>query len=136
MAKRKITPDRREERKSLLEMLHGAGINDVAGVQELFKEMAGTVLKNGLEGELEEELGYSKYDYKNKGTDNSRNGYSEKTLKGSLGDIEISVPRDRKGEFEPRIVRKNQTTLSGDIEEKIRSIRQGDDYQRHREPYP
>ena len=56
----------------------------VAGVQKLFKEMVGTVLENGLEGELEEELGYSKYDYRNKVTDNSRNGYSEKTLKSSV----------------------------------------------------
>jgi putative transposase len=108
MTKRKITPERREERKKLLELLRGAGINDVAGVQELFKEMVGTVLESGLEGELEEELGYSKYDYRNKETDNSRNGYSEKTLKSSLGDIEISVPRDRKGEFEPQIVRKTR----------------------------
>ena len=122
MAKRKITPERRAERKKLLELLQGAGINDVAGVQELFKEMVSTVLENGLEGELEEELGYSKYDYRNKETDNSRNGHSEKTLKSSLGDIDISIPRDRKGEFEPQIVKKNQTTLSGDIEEKILSM--------------
>ncbi|WP_371367088.1 IS256 family transposase ISDku1 [Sporomusa rhizae] len=122
MARRKITPERREQRKKLLELLQGAGINDVAGVQELFKEMVGTVLENGLEGELEDELGYSKYDYRNKDTDNSRNGYSEKTLKTSLGDIEVAVPRDRKGDFEPQIVKKNQTTLSGDIEEKILSM--------------
>lgn len=122
MARRKITPERREQRKKLLELLQGAGINDVAGVQELFKEMVSTVLENGLEGELDEELGYSKYDYRNKETDNSRNGYSEKTLKTSLGDIEIAVPRDRKGDFEPQIVKKNQTTLSGDIEEKILSM--------------
>ena len=122
MARRKITPERREQRKKLLELLQGAGINDVAGVQELFKEMVSTVLENGLEGELEEELGYSKYDYRNKETDNSRNGYSEKTLKTSLGDMEIAVPRDRKGDFEPQIVKKNQTTLSGDIEEKILSM--------------
>jgi transposase-like protein len=122
MTKRKITPERREERRKLLELLQGAGITDVAGVQELFKEMVSTVLENGLEGELEEELGYSKYDYRNKATDNSRNGHSEKTLKSSLGDIEISIPRDRKGEFEPQIVKKNQTTLSGDIEEKILSM--------------
>ena len=122
MTKRKITPERREQRKKLLELLQDAGINDVAGVQELFKEMVGTVLENGLEGELDEELGYSKYDYRNKETDNSRNGYSEKTLKTSLGNLELSVPRDRKGEFEPQIVKKNQTTLSGDIEEKILSM--------------
>ena len=122
MSKRKITPERREQRKQLLELLQGAGINDVAGVQELFKEMVGTVLENGLEGELDEELGYSKYDYRNKETDNCRNGYSEKTLKTSLGDMDVSVPRDRKGEFDPQLVKKNQTTLSGDIEEKILSM--------------
>jgi len=122
MTKRKITPERRAQRKQLLELLQGAGINDVEGVQELFKEMVGTVLENGLEGELEDELGYSKYDYRNKETDNSRNGYSEKTLKTSLGDLDISVPRDRKGEFDPQIVKKNQTSLSGDIEEKILSM--------------
>ena len=58
--------------------MQDAGINDVAGVQELFKEMVSTVLENGLEGELDEELGYTKYDYRNKSTDNSRNGYTEK----------------------------------------------------------
>jgi len=119
---RKITPERREQRKKLLALLQDAGVNDVEGVQELFKEMVGAVLENGLEGELDEELGYSKYDYRNKKTDNSRNGYSEKTLKTSLGDLELSIPRDRKGEFEPQLVKKNQTSLSGDIEEKILSM--------------
>ena len=119
---RKITPERREQRKKLLALLQDAGINDVAGVQELFKEMVGTVLENGLEGELEDELGYSKYDYRNKETDNSRNGHSAKTLRTSLGDLEISIPRDRKNEFDPQLVRKNQTSLSGDIEEKILSM--------------
>lgn len=119
---RRITPERREQRKKLLALLQDAGINDVEGVQELFKEMVGTVLENGLEGELDEELGYSKYDYQNKLTDNSRNGHSEKTLKTSLGDLEISIPRDRKGEFDPQLVRKNQTSLSGDIEDKILSM--------------
>lgn len=92
------------------------------GVQELFKEMVGAVLQNGLEGELDDELGYSKYDYHNKQTDNSRNGYSEKTLKMSLGNLDISIPRDRKGEFDPQLVKKNQTSLSSDIEEKILSM--------------
>lgn len=122
MAKRRITPERREQRKRLLEMLQDAGINDVAGVQELFKEMVSTVLENGLEAELDEELGYSKYDYRNKQTDNSRNGYSEKTMKTSFGDMDISIPRDRKGDFDPQLIKKQQTTLSGDIEEKVLSM--------------
>ena len=84
--------------------------------------MVGEILENGLEGELEEELGYSKYDYRNKETENSRNGYSSKSLKTSYGDVEIKIPRDRNGEFEPQLIRKQQTTLSGDIEEKIISM--------------
>lgn len=56
----------------MLEMLQDAGINDVSGIQDLFKEMVSTVLENGPEAELDEELGYSKYDYRNKQTDNCR----------------------------------------------------------------
>ena len=59
---------------------------------------------------------------KNKDTDNSRNGHSSKTLRTSLGDVEVSVPRDRKSEFDPKVLRKNQTSISQDIEEKILSM--------------
>ena len=113
---------RRQRRRELTEVLDGLGVTDVAGVQELFKELVSSVLEKGLEGELDEELGYTKYDYRNKETDNSRNGHSKKTLKSSLGEMEINVPRDRNGEFEPQIVKKHQTALSGDIEEKILSM--------------
>ena len=123
MGKDTRTPrERREQRKKLFEVMQQAGIENFEDVQDFFKEMVGTVLENGLEGELEEELGYSKYDYRNKQTDNSRNGYTGKTLKTSLGDMEITIPRDRKGEFDPQLVKKNQMTLNGDIEEKILSM--------------
>ena len=79
-------------------------------------------MENGLEAELDDELGYSRYDYRNKSTDNSRNGHSSKTLRTSFGDVEVSVPRDRKGEFEPQILKKNQTSIRQDIEEKILSM--------------
>lgn len=84
--------------------------------------MVGEVLENGLEAELDDELGYSKYDYRNKDTYNSRNGYSRKSVKTSAGSVEIAVPRDRNGDFEPQIIRKNETSLAGDIEEKIMSM--------------
>ena len=84
--------------------------------------MVGEVLENGLEAELDDKLGYTKYDYRNKDTDNSRNGHSVKTVKTSAGEVEIAVPRDRKSEFEPQIIRKNETSLSWDIEEKIISM--------------
>ena len=91
-------------------------------IQNLFKETIAEFMGNGLEAELEDELGYSKYDYRNKNTDNSRNGYSSKTLRTSFGDVDVAVPRDRKGEFEPQLLKKNQTSISQDIEEKILSM--------------
>ena len=116
--------ERRADRKKLFEIIQQSGLQceSVEDVHDLFKDMVAMTLENVLEGELDEELGYTKYDYRNKQTENSRNGHSGKTLKSSLGDMEICVPRDRKGEFEPQLVKKNQTTLSGDIEEKILSM--------------
>jgi transposase-like protein len=97
-------------------------ITDISEINELYKDFISVFLENGLDAELEDELGYSKYDYKSRDTDNYRNGHSQKTLKTSFGEMDINVPRDRNGEFEPQIVRKQQTTLSGDIEEKIISM--------------
>jgi transposase-like protein len=71
-----------------------------------------------LEAELETELGYAKHDFKNKRTTNSRNGYSKKTVRSEYGDIDIQVPRDREGEFEPVIVKKHQANITG-IEDQI-----------------
>ena len=91
-------------------------------IQELFKDTIAEFMENGLEAELDDQLGYNRYDYKNKNTDNSQNGHSSKTLRTSFGDIEVSVPRDRKSEFDPKVLRKNQTSISQDIEEKILSM--------------
>jgi len=126
MPKYKLSPEEREAEKARKEqirgLLSGLEVKDFSDIQALFKEMVGEVLQNGLEGELDDELGYTKYDYRNKETENSRNGYSSKTLKTSYGDVDIKVPRDRNGEFEPQLVKKQQSTLTGDIEEKIISM--------------
>lgn len=112
----------RERKENLRNIMKGLDIKNFNDIQDVFKMMVGEILENGLEGELDDELGYSKYDYRNKESDNSRNGYSKKTLKTSFGETEIKVPRDRNGEFEPQLVKKHQTTLTGDIEEKIISM--------------
>jgi putative transposase len=122
MSRRKMSPKERVRKEKLRELMSQLDIKDFSDINSLFKEMVSDILENGLEAELEDELGYSKYDYRNKETDNSRNGYSQKHLKTSFGDVDINVPRDRKGEFEPQLVRKHQTTLTGDIEEKILSM--------------
>ena len=122
MPRRKRTPEEIARKAKVRELMQELDINDMSDINALFKEFVGDILENGLEAELDDELGYSKYDYRNKDTDNSRNGYSTKTMKTSFGEVDIAVPRDRKGEFEPQLVRKQQTSLSGDIEEKIVSM--------------
>jgi len=124
MAKRRR--DESPERQALREMVNGYlkenPVKNGADVNALMREMMSVILEGSLDGEMDEELGYSKYDFRNKETDNSRNGYSTKTLHTSYGDMELEVPRDRNGEFEPKVVRKYQNTLTQDMEEKILSM--------------
>ena len=122
MARKNRTPEETTRREKIRELLQMANIGSMEDIQSLFKETIAEFMENGLEAELDDELGYSKYDYKNKDTDNSRNGHSSKTLRTSFGDVDVSVPRDRKGEFEPKVLKKNQTSISQDIEEKILSM--------------
>lgn len=126
MPKYKDSPEVRAAKKERKEKLRGflqlLDVEDYSDLRSVFKEMVGEVLENGLEAELDDELGYSKYDYRNKETENSRNGYSRKSVKTSAGPVEIAVTRDRNGEFEPQIIKKNETSLKGDIEEKILSM--------------
>ena len=126
MPRYKLSPEERaaekERKENLRNIMKGLDVKSFDDLKDVFKLMVGEMLENGLEGELDDELGYSKYDYRNKEGENSRNGYSKKTLKTSFGETEIKVPRDRDGEFEPQLVKKNQTTLTGDIEGKILSM--------------
>jgi len=122
MARKDRTPEENERRAKIRELLQMGNISSVDDIQNLFKETIAEFMENGLDAELGDELGYSKYDYRNKDTDNSRNGHSNKTLRTSFGDVDISIPRDRKGEFEPQILKKDQTSVSQDIEEKVLSM--------------
>ena len=122
MARKKRTPEENERREKIRELLSLSNVGSMEDIQNLFKETIAEFMENGLEAELDDELGYGRYDYRNKNTENSRNGYSSKTLRTSFGDVEVSVPRDRKGEFEPQVLKKNQTSISQDIEEKILSM--------------
>ena len=122
MPRRKRSPEENERRAKIRELLLSSNISSMEDIQDLFKETIAEFMESGLEAELDDELGYGRYDYRNKDTDNSRNGHSSKTLRTSYGDVEVAVPRDRKGEFEPQILKKNQTSVSQDIEEKILSM--------------
>ena len=85
-------------------------------IKEDLKKLIQQTLREALEAELEEFLGYSKYERGEK--DNHRNGYISKTVKTAVGEVEIETPRDRNGEFEPKIIKKRQKVLK-DLENKV-----------------
>lgn len=85
------------------------------------KELFAETLQSMLDAELDTEHGYEKHDVVNKKTTNSRNGRTKKTVTSEYGDVEIEVPRDRNGEFEPVIVKKHQSTVTS-IEDQIISM--------------
>ena len=124
MARKNESP----QKAAMREMMRGylkdndIRIKDGTDVNAVMRDMMSVLLEGVLDEELDEELGYSKYDYKNKDTDNSRNGHSTKTVHTSYGDMEMAVPRDRNGEYEPQLIKKYQNTVTQDMEEKILSM--------------
>ena len=94
---------------------------DLAGEDGLFRRLKKALLERALGAELTHHLGYEKGDPAGRGTGNSRNGTSSKALLTEDGEIEIEVPRDRAGTFEPVIVAKGQTRFDG-FDEQIISL--------------
>lgn len=90
----------------------------VEDVHTMLKNLFKDTLQQIFEAEMDEHLGYKKHSLEGNNTGNSRNGYSKKTIQTKLGKTEIEIPRDRNGEFEPRIIKKYQTT-SNDLEDQI-----------------
>ncbi len=96
-------------------------MEDLIGKNGLVQKLIGGMVEQMLEQELEEHLGYSKHDSCGTGSGNNRNGRSSKTVQGSSGPIDIEVPRDRNGDFDPQIVKKGQRSISS-FDEKIISM--------------
>lgn len=95
--------------------------DDIFGDSGVMKALKKALTERILEGELSTELGYEKHAPDGNNSGNSRNGYSCKTLKTTDGEMEIKVPRDRNGDFEPILIAKNQTRFSH-MDEKIISL--------------
>lgn len=108
-------------REQLRQLIKEQNLKTVEDVQDMLKEVFAETLQQMLEAELETSLGYAKHDVKNKTTRNSRNGHSKKTVTSEYGEVEIAIPRDRLGEFEPMVVKKHQTQVAG-IEDQILSM--------------
>lgn len=97
-------------------------LRDGASIERAFAAEVENVVQAALEEEMSAELGYSRYDCKNKTTDNSRNGHSKKRVRSKYGMIDLDVPRDVQGEFEPGIVKKHERALSSELEDTILSL--------------
>lgn len=87
-------------------------------MQDALRDIFGPMFEAMLQGEMNNHLGYDSNDHGYKSTDNRRNGYTHKTLKSSMGEIEIDSPRDRDGSFEPQLIPKRTRDVSG-IEDKV-----------------
>lgn len=97
------------------------GPDDLIGENGLLKRLTKKLVEGALGAEMTHHLGYEKHDVAGQGSGNSRNGASSKTLKGDFGEVEIEVPRDRNGSFEPKIVGKHQRRFTG-FDDKILSM--------------
>ncbi|MFQ8733957.1 MAG: IS256 family transposase [Enterocloster bolteae] len=96
-------------------------INSVTDVYALLKDSFKEILQELMEAELDASLGYDKNKKGEVQTDNKRNGHSQKTVKSQYGEFQLEIPRDRNGEFEPKLVPKYQRDISG-VEDKVLSL--------------
>ena len=104
----------------LVEQARAAGLQ-LTGEGGLLQQLTKRVIEAALDGEITDHLGYEKHDPAGKDGGNSRNGARAKTVLTDVGPVEITVPRDRDGSFEPQIVRKRQRRLTG-VEDMVLSL--------------
>lgn len=110
-----VMPSTEEVRR---ELSKAKSMDDFFGKDGIFARLFAHTIEQMLETELSEQLGYEPYEAKGRNSGNNRNGHYSKKLRTSSGDTAIQVPRDRKGEFEPQVVKKHATNTS-ELEEKI-----------------
>lgn len=108
-------------KEQIRELINERQITTTQDINEMLKEMFADVIQEALEAELDVELGYPKNGSQPDGSSNRRNGHTKKKVRSDRGEIELSVPRDREGDFEPLIVKKHQKEVAG-IEEQILSL--------------
>ena len=93
------------------ELLKGKKPEEILGEEGLLGELTKRLVQRALEGEMTDHLGYEHHSPAGKNTGNSRNGKTHKTVQSKNGELEIAVPRDRNGDFDPQLVKKRQRRL-------------------------
>lgn len=107
------------KRNIIRQLLEEYDIESAQDIQDALKDLLGGTIKEMMEAEMDDHLGYSKSERSD--SDDYRNGYKTKRLNSSYGSMEIEVPQDRKSTFEPQVVKKRQKDIS-DIDQKIISM--------------
>ena len=108
-------------REEIRKLIKAEKLKTPEDAQEVLKQLFADTIEEMLKAELDANLGYERYEPKPEGTTNTRNGSSAKRLRTQYGEVEIAVPRDREGQFEPAVVKKHQTSTVG-IEEQILAL--------------
>ena len=116
--KKKDVAPNRQLAQAILNQYQPKSVEDM---QDALKDTFGSMFEAMLQGEMNSHLGYSNNERSEKETTNRRNGYTKKTLKTTVGDVPIEVPRDREGTFEPAVVPKRKRDVS-DIQDKVLSM--------------
>jgi transposase-like protein len=93
----------------------------ILGEDGLLKQLTKRIAERALDAEMDQHLGYAKHDVAGRNTGNSRNGKSRKSVRSIHGEIDLDIPRDRNGEFEPQLVRKGEKQLNG-FDDRILSL--------------
>ncbi len=107
------------KRAIIQQLLQEYNIESAKDIQDALKDLLGGTIKEMMEAEMDEHLGYSKSERSD--SDNARNGYKTKRLNSSYGSLQIDVPQDRRSAFQPQVVKKRQKDIS-EIDEKIISM--------------
>lgn len=105
------TVNKQQQLRSLVKELVG-DLSSQEQIATLSQDLLKTIVETALNGEMDEHLGYEKHDLAGHHTGNSRNGNYPKTLKSAYGEVEVNIPRDRNGHFEPQFIEKGQTRLT------------------------
>ena len=123
MSEKKQTRTKKARADELLDELISEcnGPEEIIGKNGLLKQLIKGLVERAMQGEMNHHLGYEKHNARGNNSGNSRNGKSQKTLKGDFGEMTIDVPRDRNGTFVPQIIEKNQTRFKG-FDDKIISM--------------
>lgn len=116
MEKRKLV-----SRAELKQFIKENNLRTTEDVQSVLKDLFAETLQEMLEAEMDTTLGYEKNETQNKQTSNRRNGHSTKTVRSEYGEVDLAVPRDREGDFNPVIVKKHQKSVTG-IEDQILAL--------------